>query len=218
MPKMILPPRHHWCGGHHDPDACPEFGPQAQTLHDMAAQAVADQDYVLAGLLARTLDDLGYQVRRAAAGQFQKNRKTSTAEAITRMLRQAPAAAGPVAGVPASGCDCLLDGGQGLAPAADQGRGHPDDCPASDRYPAWLASWEQCPDRAVYASAAEHRRDCPTHQTAVPVGGNVTPAAQDPAEGSATDCIIPAASPDAIKSVNSPADRAIRLGAWFGRP
>jgi hypothetical protein len=206
MPKMILPPRHDWCGQHHDPDTCPGFGPEARTLHDMAAEALAAQNYVLSGLLARTLDDLGYQLRRTAGltrvDVKYHSRRDDLARAIraiasgrpgdTAAVPGTPAAGDPVPGVPTSGCDCLLDGGQGLAPAVDQSRGHTDDCPASDRYPLWLASWEQCPDRSAYASAAEHRRDCTTHQTAVPIGGDVAPVA-------------------------TPTAKPVRRGGWFGR-
>jgi hypothetical protein len=232
MPKMILPPRHDWCGQHHDPDTCPVFGPEARTLHDLAAQALAAQNYVLAGLLSRTLDDLGYQLRRAATrgGRARvdvsyHHRRDDLARAIRAIAAGNPyadsgtsAASEPVPGVPPSGCDCLLDGGQGLAPAVDQARGHADDCPASDRYTAWLASWEQCPDRPAYASAAEHRRDCPTHQAAVPVGGDVTPVAQVPAGGLAGGGVIPATAPHASGPPEGPAEQMIapQVGPWFG--
>lgn len=36
----------------------------------------------------------------------------------------------PVMGVPASGCDCSIDGGHGLAPWPDRSHPHAEDCPA----------------------------------------------------------------------------------------
>jgi hypothetical protein len=36
----------------------------------------------------------------------------------------------PVMGVPASGCDCGIDGGNGLAPWPDRSHPHAEDCPA----------------------------------------------------------------------------------------